>query len=320
MDKKEFFSESKDRLDRFLTLKFKESRSQIENLIKNGFVKVNGDFEKKSGYALKVGDIIEVELPEPIKEDFQEVSFSPEKIYEDEDILVLQKPSGVVVHKASSYKGATLVDWLKQENISLSTISGEERHGIVHRLDKETSGVMVVAKNNQAHKNLSDQLQSRSMGRLYLALIDLPLKDDIIVEKSLGRNRKNRLKIGVLNSGRYAKSEFFKIEESSGVELILAKLYTGRTHQIRAHLESINRHILGDSLYGFKGLESKIKRVLLHAFILYLEHPTTKEMLFFKAEIPKDFLSFFEHYKFNMESIYEKINSHSTLRSFSSTS
>lgn len=319
MDKKEFFSDDSERLDKFLSRELQESRNQIENLIKNGYVFVDTKKVSKTGYRLKEGEHIEVILPEVKKEVALEIDFSPKKIYEDADILVLSKPSGVVVHEAASHEGATLVDWLKLEGVSLSTISGEERHGIVHRLDKETSGVMVVAKNNQAHQNLSKQLQDRSMGRYYLALIDMPLKDHALVEKPLARNPKNRLKIGIVSAGKYAKSAFLKIAQSGQTELIAAKLYTGRTHQIRAHLESLSRHILGDYLYGFKSGKDRIARVFLHAYILYLKHPKTDELLFFRSEVPCDMREFLEISGFDMEQINEKIDTNSLIDSFGAT-
>ena len=213
------------------------------------------------------------------------------RIYEDDDILVLNKPPFLATHGAPSLKEKSLVEWLKARKIQLSTISGEKREGIIHRLDKQTSGAIAIAKNNRAHRLLSAQLADKSMGRIYLAIIDLPLKSDIEVECYLARNPKNRLKISkvmiknsVLDSpkiprgARYSKSKFFKLATSKDgkKELICAQLFTGRTHQIRAHLESINRHIVGDELYGYKGevRESCAKyRVMLHSYMLYLTHP-----------------------------------------------
>jgi len=183
-------------------------------------------------------------------------------------------------------KEATLVDWLKSKNIKLSTISGEERHGIVHRIDKETSGALVVAKTNEAHQFLSEQLSNKSMGRYYLAIIDLPLKENCEIDRAIGRNPKNRLKNCVINSGgRSAKTQFLKLCNDETEELIACKLFTGRTHQIRVHLASINRHIIGDELYGAK--ESS-DRIMLHAYILYLIHPKTKKLMQFKASLFED--------------------------------
>ena len=216
-----------------------------------------------------------------------------QRLYEDDDILVLNKPPFLATHGAPSLKEPSLVEWLKAHKIQCSTISGELREGIVHRLDKQTSGALVVAKNNDAHNALSAQLADKTMGRLYLAIIDLPLKEDIEIECYLARNPKNRLKISKVDMrkykksaessldsaqpkfARYSKSKFYKLLPSKDgkKELILAKLFTGRTHQIRAHLESINRHIVGDELYGYKRGKGEGERVMLHAYLLELTHP-----------------------------------------------
>jgi len=214
----------------------------------------------------------------------------------------------LVVHPAPSVKEPTLVDWLVKKGISLSTISGEERHGIVHRIDKETTGALVVAKDNKVHEALSEQLQDKSMGRYYLALIDHPLKDDIIVDKPIGRNPKNRLKMDVVSHGKPARTAFKKLLTSAyDVELIAAKLFTGRTHQIRVHLNTLGRHILGDDLYGFKTKRDKIARVNLHAYLLYLVHPVTGEKMEFTAPLFDDMKTYMTKY-FDQGEIDEKIN------------
>jgi len=309
------------RLDKFLAQNLEESRNQIEQLIKKGFVKVDGKQIVKTGLKLKEEQKVEVELPQvenkevKLKEDLKNIEV--EIIYEDDEILVINKPYNLTVHDAPSVKDATLVDWLKQKNISLSTISGEERHGIVHRLDKGTSGVMVVAKTNEAHVHLAKQLEEKSMGRYYLAIIDLPLKDNLIVEKPIARNPNNRLKMGIVESGRYAKSAFAKLSTSKDIryELISCKLFTGRTHQIRIHLSSINRHILGDNLYGFKGELNKINRFYLHAYILYLTHPKTEKKMSFTAKLSSDMHDFLCK-NFDMEIIDEKIDKTNIFNSF----
>jgi len=221
---------------------------------------------------------------------------------------VVNKPSGLVVHPAPSVKEPTLVDWLVQKGISLSTISGEERHGIVHRIDKETTGALVVAKDNKTHEALSAQLQDKSMGRYYLALIDCPLKDDIVVDKPIGRNPKNRLMMSVVPEGRNAKTAFLKLLPGKhGVELIAAKLFTGRTHQIRVHLNTLGRHILGDDLYGFKSKRGKIPRVNLHAYLLYLVHPVSGKKMEFVAPLFDDMKVYISK-NFDQGEVDEKIN------------
>jgi len=320
-----FIVQETNRLDKFLSLNVEASRNQIEQLIKKGYVKVDNKSIIKTGLKLKENQEVEVHFPEaqlnPIKnKEFIEESLKDKKveiIYEDDYILVLNKPYNLTVHDAPSVKDATLVDWLKLKNISLSTISGEERHGIVHRLDKGTSGVMVIAKTNEAHAGLASQLEDKSMGRYYLAIIDLPLKEDITIEKPIARSPNNRLKMAIIENGKKAKSAFVKLATSNNEKynLISCKLFTGRTHQIRVHLSSINRHILGDNLYGFKGELNKINRFYLHAYNLYLIHPITGQEMSFTATISKDMHNFLEN-NFNMESLNDKIDETNIINSF----
>ena len=322
---KNFIVFETNRLDKFLASKIDASRNQIEQLIKKEFVKVDGKVVSKTGLKLKENQNVDVHFPEselnPKKdENFVKESLKDKNvqiIYEDNDILVINKPYNLTVHDAPSVKDATLVDWLKLNNISLSTISGEERHGIVHRLDKGTSGVMVVAKTNQAHLGLSKQLEDKSMGRYYLAIVDMPLKDNIIIDKSIARSQNNRLKMAIDENGRNAKSAFHKLSLSNkeNFELIVAKLFTGRTHQIRVHLSSINRHILGDNLYGFKGELNKINRFYLHAYYLYLTHPITNKQMSFKANLPND-MDEFLNINFKKEDINDKLNENNIVSNF----
>lgn len=281
------------RLDVFLSKELRQSRSQISALIKNKGLKLNGTICDKSSHKLKIGDELEVlDFVSQAPIIHYEPNFDVEILFEDEDLLVINKPSGLVVHSANSVKEATLVDWLLAKNFTLSNLNGAVRAGLVHRLDKGTSGALLIAKNNVTHQFLSQQLSDKSMGRFYLALINLPLKNDIIiVEKPLIRSIKNRLKKIALHEkskgSKEAKSAFANLLSQNGVNLIAAKLFTGRTHQIRAHLESLNRHILGDELYGYKG--KKVARVMLHSYFLYFIHPKKKEKIFIKAPIYDDF-------------------------------
>ena len=325
---KNFIVFETNRLDKFLASQIDASRNQIEQLIKKEYVKVDGKTVSKTGLKLKENQTVEVHFPElelnPVKDEiFVKESLKDkdvEIIYEDEHILVINKPYNLTVHDAPSVKDATLVDWLKLKKISLSTISGEERHGIVHRLDKGTSGVMVVAKTNEAHLGLSKQLEDKSMGRYYLAIVDMPLKENIIVEKPIGRNSNNRLKMSIEENGRNAKSAFSKIALSNNekFELIACKLYTGRTHQIRVHLSSMNRHILGDNLYGFKGELNKINRFYLHAYYLYLTHPITNKQMSFKANLPTDINDFLNN-NFKKENINDTLNESYIISSFNTS-
>ncbi len=295
------------RLDKILSATLSISRNQIEKLIKDGLVEVNSRVITKSSYKLAIDDIVEYEFVEATKREPAKVDFDVEVLYEDDDILVVNKPSGLVVHPAPSVKEATLVDWLIHRGISLSTISGEERHGIVHRIDKETTGALVVAKNNKTHQKLSEQLQDKSMGRYYLALIDSPLKDNITINRPIGRNPKNRLKMDIVEGGKEAKTAFVKLAEGEGrSELIVAKLFTGRTHQIRVHLHSLSRHILGDTLYGYSSKSYRVSRVNLHAYKLYLTHPSTGESMEFVAPLFEDMDRFLSNY-YDREFVDEQI-------------
>lgn len=306
--KEEFVVTQSGRVDKVLSVKLEVSRNQVEKLIRDGLVEVNGEVVTKTSRKLLLGDEISYAFKEAEKREPAEIDFDVEILYEDEYLLVVNKPSGLVVHPAPSVKEPTLVDWLVQKGISLSTISGEERHGIVHRIDKETTGALVVAKDNKTHEALSAQLQDKSMGRYYLALIDCPLKDDIVVDKPIGRNPKNRLMMSVVPEGRNAKTAFLKLLPGKhGVELIAAKLFTGRTHQIRVHLNTLGRHILGDDLYGFKSKRDRIPRVNLHAYLLYLVHPVRGEKMEFVAPLFDDMKVYISK-NFDQGEVDEKIN------------
>jgi 23S rRNA pseudouridine1911/1915/1917 synthase len=302
------------RLDKILTKEINQSRNQVEQLIKEGLVKVDDKVVVKTGKKLVGGELLSYTFRDVVPKEAMVIDFDVEILYEDEVMMVVNKPSGLVVHPAPSVKEPTLVDWLIHKGISLSTISGEERHGIVHRIDKDTTGALVIAKTNEAHQKLSEQLQDKSMGRYYLAIIDCPLKGNGIVEKPIGRNPNNRLKMDIRNDGKEAKSAFCKLIETGSshnsidnLELIAIKLFTGRTHQIRVHLESLGRHILGDSLYGFKSKKDTINRVFLHAYKLYMFHPVTNKRMEFIAPLFAD-MQMFLNQKFNQGDVNEKIN------------
>lgn len=316
-----YICESPERLDTFLTSHLGQSRSQIAQLIKKESVLVNGKIVSRSGVKLKENQVILVKFPPLESKPALDVDFDVEILYEDDDILVINKPTGLTVHPAPSVKEATLVDWLKHKGIRLSSLSGEERHGIVHRLDKGTSGAMVIAKNNAAHEFLSNQLQDKSMGRYYLAVVNPPLKDDFCeVIAPIGRSTHNRLKMAIVEHGKYAKSAFkvllFSNDEKN--QLIACKLHTGRTHQIRVHLESLNRHIIGDHIYAQSPKQEKSERILLHAYIIYFIHPKSKERVFFVASLDKDMQEYIDK-KFNMEKIDEIMDVDNIMHGFPSS-
>ncbi|QOY55540.1 RluA family pseudouridine synthase [Candidatus Sulfurimonas marisnigri] len=318
-----YVCEEAQRLDIFLASEIGQSRSQIAQLIKKECVYVDDKIVARAGVKLKANQNVRVEFPYVDKKPALEIDFDVEILYEDDDVLVINKPTGVTVHPAPSVKEATLVDWLKHKGIRLSTISGEERHGIVHRLDKGTSGTMVVAKNNEAHEFLSAQLQDKSMGRYYIAVINPPLKDDITtIDKHIARSVSNRLKMACSdNNGKNATTMFKALTLSSDEknQLVACKLFTGRTHQIRVHLESINRHIIGDHIYAVSPKQEKSERILLHAYIIYFIHPTSKEKLSFIAPFDADMREYMDK-KFNPEQINEVIDPSYILHSFTADS
>jgi 23S rRNA pseudouridine1911/1915/1917 synthase len=314
-------ADKETRLDKYISDKLSQSRNQIQTLINNSHIIVNNKIVKKSSHKLNIDDVISIKLPKaqkPPKIDFDESKYNIKIIYEDNDILVIDKPPFLIIHDAPSVHEATLVDWLKYKGISLSTLAGEVRHGIVHRLDKQTSGAMVVAKTNQAHINLSKQLKDKSMGRYYLCIVDNPLKEQKIIDQPIARNPKNRLKMSVTAGGRESKTLYQPIQTSQDEkqQLLLCKLYSGRTHQIRVHLNYINRHILGDETYGYKPTKIDIPRVYLHAYLLYLIHPLSGKKIFFNADLPQDIRAYLEE-NFDYESIKDEINTDNIINNFS---
>lgn len=280
------------RLDVFLLEKHPEfSRSHIKNLIEKGLVKVNGKVVK-AGYALKNGENIQIEVqkPEAISTDAEDVDF--EIVYQDEDLAVINKPQGLVVHPCSSTKSGTLVNGLLYKIKDLSGINGQLRPGIVHRLDKDTSGLLVIAKNDFAHVRLAEQIKNKTCHRNYLAVLDGNLKENEgRIETFIKRDPKDRMKMSVQGSGRVAITDFKVLKRFEKCCLVEFALQTGRTHQIRVHSKYLNHPIVGDKLYGkeVKGLAGQ----LLHAYKISFVHPRSGELMTFEADLPdyfKDYL------------------------------
>lgn len=306
---KTFFAGSPQRLDSIIASKLQISRKEAKKIIEEGFCRIGGKEIKKASYEAKEGDSIDIlEYADSFAKEKKESVLVPTIVFEDDDILVLDKPSGLTVHEGSGTTESTLVDYLKRNGFKLAESTGEDREGIVHRLDRETSGLMVVAKTDKAAEGLKRQFADKSAGRYYLAIIEPPLKEDVVVEANLARNPKNRIKISVQKEGKEAKSAFKKIALSSNgkFELIAAKLFSGRTHQIRAHMAHLGRHIVGDDLYGFKSQNAKIEasRVMLHAAVLYFYHPVNLQKVSFFAPPPDDFNALFNKL-FEMENAGE---------------
>ena len=290
---------SGQRLDLFLLGFFENdagvSRSHIKNMIEKGLETVNGKVVK-AGFTLKEGMQVEVEIkkPEQISTEAEDIDF--EIVYQDKDLAVINKPQGLVVHPCSSTKSGTLVNGLLFKIKDLSGINGELRPGIVHRLDKDTSGLLVIAKNDKAHISLAEQIKNKSAKRNYLALLDGNLKEDSgRVETFIKRDLRDRKKMSVQDSGRIATTDFKVLKRFEKTCLVEFLLQTGRTHQIRVHAKHLNHPVVGDRLYG-KEIAS-LQGQLLHAYKLTLTHPSTGEVMTFEAPLPEYFESYLKKQK-----------------------
>lgn len=294
--KKSFTAErDSERLDVCLTrLQPEFSRSHMQKLIAAGNVTVNGTV-RKGNYKLKLDDVIELELPEPEAVELLPEDIPLEILYEDRDIIVINKARGMVVHPASGVYSGTLVNALLHHCEDLSGINGEIRPGIVHRLDKDTSGVMVAAKNDVAHLNLAKQIQEKSAFRIYQAVVWGNIKEESgIIRGDIGRHPTDRKKMAVVaENGKPAVTRFRVLERFGEQTLVECRLETGRTHQIRVHMTYIGHPLVGDPKYGtdrhgrVRG-SFAIQGQALHSMTLELTHPVTGERLSFTAPLPED--------------------------------
>ena len=277
-----------NRIDKYLAEAFNgKSRSYIQGLIEKENIKVNGK-SIKSNYKVKENDEIVIDMPEPLELEVVAEDIPLDILYEDNDVIVINKPQGMVVHPAPGNYTKTLVNALLYHCKDLSTINGVIRPGIVHRIDKDTTGVLVVAKNDEAHNFLSKQLQTHSMKREYIALVEGRLKEDTgTINKPIGRNKKDRLKMGIVDDGKRAVTHYEVLERYKNTTLIKCVLETGRTHQIRVHMASIGHPLVGDEVYGFKKQRFKLKGQVLHAKTLGFIHPKTKEYMEFTTNLPE---------------------------------
>ena len=279
------------RLDRFLTEKFKDmSRSFIQKQIKDGLVKVNGK-AVKSSYKLQSGDNVQMSICEP-----KDTAIVPENIpldiiYEDSDIILINKPKQMVVHPAPGHYSGTIVNALMYHCYDLSGINGELRPGIVHRIDQDTTGVIVACKNDKAHRCIAEQLKEHSITRKYHAIVHGNLKEDTgTVNAPIGRHPTDRKKMSTkAPNGRHAVTHYRVLERFGNFTYIECQLETGRTHQIRVHMSSIGHPILGDEIYGPAKCPYKLQGQTLHAKILGITHPSTGEYIEFDAPLPDYF-------------------------------
>lgn len=280
------------RIDVYLTDIFHEmSRSHMQKIIDEGNVIANGKV-CRSNYKLKKGDFLEIRIPDPKKLDIIPEDIQLDIMYEDTDLIVINKPQGMVVHPAPGVYTNTLVNALLYHCKDLSGINGVTRPGIVHRIDKDTSGVLVVAKNDLAHIKLSEQLKDHSMTRIYEALVEGVIKEEEgTIDKPLGRHPVERIKISIVKGGKRAVTHFKVMERFEGFTLIECKLETGRTHQIRVHMASIGHPLVGDPVYGYKKQKFNLNGQMLHAKKLGFIHPTTGKYMEFITPVPQEFLS-----------------------------
>ena len=285
---------SGERMDVFLAEKLDFTRSKVKNLLDKGKCILNGRVVKPRDLT-KQGDILEIELDDPIMLEIKPVEIPLDIVYQDDDLAVINKQQGLTVHQGSGTDDNTLVNALLYHLDNLSGINGVIRPGIVHRIDKDTSGLLVVAKNDDAHVKLSKQIEEKTCKRTYYALLEGVVKEDEgVIDTFIDRNKKDRTKMAVSSSGRRAITNFKVIKRYKEHTLCEFNLQTGRTHQIRVHAKHIGHPVVGDTVYGYKNQRFKLNGQLLHAIKLQFIHPRTEKLVSFDAPIPDYFLNILE--------------------------
>jgi 23S rRNA pseudouridine1911/1915/1917 synthase len=278
------------RLDQFLARELPQfSRARLQKLIRNHNITLNGS-PARPGDSVRAEDRIEVNEPPPEKIDSLPEDISLDILYEDDDLIVINKPAGLVVHPGSGQREHTLVNALLFHFPKLSGIGGKERPGIVHRLDKDTSGCLVVARTDYAHRSLSAQFAERTIDKIYLALVAGRLRKSAgTIEEKIGRHPVHRQRMSTVSSrGRTARTDYRVLSSSEATSLLECRLHSGRTHQIRVHLHHLGHPVLGDKVYGGRFAKS-FPRQMLHAWKLAFRHPRTEEWKQFDAQLPRDF-------------------------------
>ena len=287
-----FDKKTPERLDKFLVEQLQEfSRSRIQGLIVDGFVDVNGHAAKKAGQTLESGFNVTVRIPPPVPTDLIAENIPLDIVFENEDLIVVNKPAGMVVHPAAGHSSGTLVNAVLGYDPDIEGIGGEERPGVVHRLDKETSGLILLAKNERAHRWLQDQFRLRKVEKTYLALVDgKPPTPSGRVETYIGRDPSHRKQMAIVSEsrGREAISEYKTVESFANHTLLEFHPLTGRTHQIRLHCAFLGCPIVGDEVYGRKKSTVKINRHFLHAYRLKIMLPDQNETKLFEAPLPDE--------------------------------
>lgn len=280
------------RLDKYLTEQIPDqSRSYIQKLLDDNFITVNGK-SAKSNYKLRAGDTITVEIPEAEELDIEPENIPLDIVYEDDDIIVINKPKGMVVHPAPGHTSGTLVNALMYHcKDSLSSINGVLRPGIVHRIDMDTTGLLVACKSDQAHRVLSDKFKVHDIHRVYTAIVyNQFATDEGTINKPIARHKTDHKKMAIDPNGRHAVTHYRVIERlKQNFSLVECELETGRTHQIRVHMASINHPLLGDEVYGPKQKPFATQGQVLHAGVLGFDHPITGEYMEWHADLPDYF-------------------------------
>jgi 23S rRNA pseudouridine1911/1915/1917 synthase len=287
-----FDKKTPERLDKYLVELLQEfSRSRIQGLIEDGFVEVNGRAAKKAGQTLESGFQVTIRILPPVPTDLVAEEIPLDIVFENDDLIVVNKPAGMVVHPAAGHSSGTLVNAVLGYEPQIEGIGGEERPGVVHRLDKETSGLILLAKNERAHRWLQDQFRLRKVDKTYLALVDgKPPTPSGRVEAHIGRDPSHRKRMAIVpeSRGREAISEYKTVESFRDHTLLEFHPHTGRTHQIRLHCAFLGCPIVGDEVYGRKKLSVDIDRHFLHAYRLKIVLPGEKEPRIFEVALPAE--------------------------------
>lgn len=286
------------RLDQYLTKQLDLTRTRIQTLVKENNVMVN-NMKTKAAYKIEFGDSIRVNIPDIIEQNIEAEDIKLDIMYQDTDVAVINKYPGMVVHPAHGHYSGTLVNAILFQIKDLSGINGEIRPGIVHRLDKDTSGLVIIAKNDRSHTVLSDMFKNKEVKKTYLAIVKGKVINNIgRIETNIGRDNKDRKKMAVIendNIGKVAITNYKVIDSNEKYSLLEVNIETGRTHQIRVHMKYIGHPILGDSVYGKS--DKKNTRQMLHAYKLEFDHPITSKKMILKAPLPKDFLDALDYSK-----------------------